>query len=132
MKNYIYDLETYPNLFCGVFNTEGKETVFEISARKNDYEKLLEFYTDKNIKYAIGFNNIRFDAQVMHWLCLNSKNLRLKQGSEISKEIFEFVQKLIASTNDGGFPPYAEWHFKTKQIDLFLINHYNNKNKMTS
>ena len=68
----------------------------------------------------------------MHWLCLNSKNLRLKQGSEISKEIFEFVQKLIASTNDGGFPPYAEWHFKTKQIDLFLINHYNNKNKMTS
>ena len=38
MKNYICDLETYPNLFCGVFNTEGKETVFEISARKNDYE----------------------------------------------------------------------------------------------
>ena len=132
MKNYIYDLETYPNLFYGVFNTEGKETVFEISARKNDYEKLLEFYTDENIKYAIGFNNIKFDAQVMHWLCLNSKNLRLKQGSEISKEIFEFVQKLIASINDRGFPPYAEWHFKTKQIDLFLINHYNNKNKMTS
>ena len=62
MKNYVYDLETYPNFFCGVFNCEGKELVYEISARKNDYEKLLKFYQN-DINYAIGFNNIRFDAQ---------------------------------------------------------------------
>lgn len=132
MKNYIYDLETYPNLFCGVFNTEGKETVFEISARKNDYEKLLEFYTDKNIKYAIGFNNIKFDAQILHYLVSNKELFIKKQGSELVSLIFLFAQKVISSTYDGGFPPYAEWNFGVKQIDLFLINHYNNKNKMTS
>lgn len=132
MKNYIYDLETYPNLFCGVFNTEGKETVFEISARKNDYEKLLEFYTDKNIKYAIGFNNIKFDAQILHYLVSNKELFIKKQGSELVSLIFLFAQKVISSTYDGGFPPYAEWNFGVKQIDLLLINHYNNKNKMTS
>ena len=132
MKNYIYDLETYPNLFCGVFNTEGKETVFEISARKNDYEKLLEFYTDKNIKYAIGFNNIKFDAQILHYLVSNKELFIKKQGSELVSLVFLFAQKVISSTYDGGFPPYAEWNFGVKQIDLFLINHYNNKNKMTS
>ena len=132
MKNYIYDLETYPNLFFGVFNTEGKETVFEISARKNDYEKLLEFYTDKNIKYAIGFNNIKFDAQILHYLVSNKELFIKKQGSELVSLIFLFAQKVISSTYDGGFPPYAEWNFGVKQIDLLLINHYNNKNKMTS
>ena len=25
-KNYVYDLETYLNLFCGVFNSNGVET----------------------------------------------------------------------------------------------------------
>lgn len=129
-KNYVYDLETYPNFFCGVFNSEGQETVFEISARKNDYEELLEFY--ENINLAIGFNNIRFDAQVMQHLIKNKKTFVNKQGSELTAEIYEFVQNLIDATNNGGFPPYAEWHFSTRQIDLFLINHYNNKNRLTS
>ena len=132
MKNYIYDLETYPNLFCGVFNSEGKEKVFEISARKNDYEDLCKFYIPSDIKYAIGFNNVRFDAQILHYLIQNYKEFKLLQGSQIVGKIFEFAQKVISSTYDGGFPPYAEWNFGVKQIDLFLINHYNNKNKMTS
>ena len=132
MKNYVYDLETYQNLFCGVFNTEGEDTVFEISARKNDLEELLKFYQPENIKYAIGFNNVKFDAQVLQYLLTNEKKFKLLQGSEICKLIYDFVQKLIEKTNNNEFPPYAEWHFKVKQIDLFLINHYNNKNKMTS
>lgn len=132
MKNYVYDLETYQNLFCGIFNSEGKELTFEISARKNDYEELMEFYTPENIRYAIGFNNVKFDAQVMHYLGVNYKSFRLLRGSEICKLVYEFVQKLIEKTNAGEFPPYAEWHFKVQQIDLFLINHYDNKNKMTS
>ena len=131
-KNYVYDLETYQNLFCGVFNNDGQEKVFEISARKNDYEDLLNFYNSDNIRYAIGFNNVKFDAQVLHFLTVNKPKFLLKQGSEICKLVYDFVQKLIEKTNNNEFPPYAEWHFKVKQIDLFLINHYNNKNKMTS
>ena len=131
-QNYVYDLETYQNMFCAVFNCEGREIVFEISARKNDLEEILDFYSPRNIRYAIGFNNIRFDAQVMHHLQKNSERLKYAQGSEICREIYDFVQELIQKTNVGEFPPYAEWHFKVTQIDLFLINHYDNKNKMTS
>ena len=132
MRNYVYDLETYQNLFCGVFNTGGEETVFEISARKNQYDEMMDFYSPQNIKYAIGFNNVKFDAQVMHYLTVNREKFKDKPGSELTKIIYEFVQKLIEKTNNNEFPPYAEWHFKVQQIDLFLINHYNNKNKMTS
>ena len=132
MKNYVFDLETYQNLFCGVFNNNGEEYVFEISGRKNDYEDLIKFYNKENIKYAIGFNNIKFDAQVMHYLIINYNDFIKIQGSELCKKIYSFVQSLIEKTNMGEFPPYAEWHFTVKQIDLFLINHYDNKNKMTS
>lgn len=131
-KNYVYDLETYQNLFCGVFNSSGEEKVFEISARKNDLEDLLDFYTPDNIQYAIGFNNVKFDAQVLQYLISNQKEFLTLQGSQICKLVYNFVQKIIATMNEGGFPPYQEWKFPVKQIDLFLINHYDNKNKMTS
>ena len=131
-RNYVYDLETYQNMFCGVFNSEGEEIVFEISARKNNLEELLKFYTPKNIRYCIGFNNIRFDAQVLHHIWKNREMFRFMMGSEICRFIYDFVQDLIQTTNSGEFPPYAEWHFQVPQIDLFLMNHYDNKNRMTS
>lgn len=132
MKYYIYDLETYKNLFCGVFNNQGDEKVFEISARKNDYETLCKFYTPENIKFAIGFNNVRFDAQVMQYLVNNYNTFKYKQGSELCKLIYDFVQEIIRKADAKEFLPYAEWNVTVPQIDLFLINHYNNKNKMTS
>ena len=131
-KNYVYDLETYQNMFCGVFNSEGHEKVFEISARKNNLEELISFYTPENIRYAIGFNNVKFDAQVLHHVWKNREMYKFMMGSEICRDIYDFVQELIQKTNAGEFPPYAEWHFKVPQIDLFLMNHYDNKNKMTS
>lgn len=132
MKNYIYDLETYKNLFCGVFNNQGVETTFEISARRNDYEALCDFYTPENIKFAIGFNNVRFDAQVMQYLINNRAEFSKKQGSEITQLIYDFVQEIIRRSDNNEFLPYSEWNMTVAQIDLFLINHYNNKNKMTS
>ena len=93
-RNYVYDLETYQNMFCGVFNSEGEEIVFEISARKNNLEELLKFYTPKNIRYCIGFNNIRFDAQVLHHIWKNREMFRFMMGSEICRFIYDFVQHL--------------------------------------
>lgn len=132
MKNYVYDLETYQNFFCGVFNHQGEEITFEISARKNQYEELCAFYTPENIRYAIGFNNARFDAQVMQYLFNNQPKFRNMPGSELTKLIYIFVQSIIEKANKKEFLPYAEWNTTVPQIDLFLINHYNNKNKMTS
>lgn len=131
-KNYVYDLETYPNLFCGVFNCNNHETVFEISGRRNDYEKMFNFYQPENIGFAIGFNNVKFDAQIMQYLISNYKTFRFKQGSELVKLIFSFAQSVIQKANNNEFMPFAEWHIKVPQIDLYLMNHYNNQNKRTS
>ena len=44
MKYYIYDVETFPNIFtCVIQNTQSKELrVFEISSRVNDLSKFLK------------------------------------------------------------------------------------------
>lgn len=83
-------------MFCGVFNSEGQEITFEISARRNQLEELLEFYTPENIRDAIGFNNLKFDAQVLHYIQVNQKQFLTLQGSEICRKIYDFVQDLIA------------------------------------
>lgn len=137
MKNYIYDIESYPNFFCAVFRNGDEYKIFEISSRKNDYRDFLDFYTEDNIKYAMGFNNVRYDAQILHWLTLpkNFKKLCDKEGESIAKLIFEFSQKIISSGQEDDFDSsvsYPEWKFNVKQIDIYLINHYNNKNKATS
>lgn len=131
-KNYVYDLETYLNLFCGVFNSNGDETVFEISARKNDYEKMCKFYQPTNIGFAIGFNNVRFDSQVMQYLIDNYENFKHKAGSELCKLIYDFVQEIIRKSDAKEFLPYPEWKTTVRQIDLFLILHYNNMARITS
>lgn len=130
-KTYVYDLETYPNFFCGVFNCKGEEEVFEISARINDYDMLMDFY-ENNIQYAIGFNNVRFDAQIMQYLLNNREQFSLIQGSELVKMIFTFAQSVIQKANAKEFLPYAEWNTTVPQIDLYAINHYNNKARITS
>lgn len=131
-KIYTYDLETYPNLFCGVWNHQGEEIVFEISARRNNLEELIEFYRPENIQYAIGFNNAKFDAQIMQFLVNNAGEFLLLQGSKLVKKIFDFAQDIIAKSNAKEFLPYPEWFITVPQIDLYAMNHYDNKNKRTS
>lgn len=121
-QNYIYDLETYSNFFCGVFQNHEGTKVFEISSRRNDSKELLKFYTTQ-INYAIGFNNLGFDAQVLEYL--------IENPDSTPEELFRFVQsKLIG--DDNKFKPYAEHKLSVPQIDLYLINHFNNKARATS
>ena len=130
-KNYIYDLETYPNFFCGVFKCKDEDIVFEISARVNDYDMMCDFY-ENEIKYAIGFNNVKFDAQIMQYLINNREQFNQMQGSQLVKLIFDFAQSVIQKSRDKEFLPFAEWNTTVPQIDLYAINHYNNKARITS
>ncbi|MDR1018983.1 MAG: hypothetical protein LBM02_09825 [Lachnospiraceae bacterium] len=132
ISNYVYDLETYPNFFCGVFKNKMEERVFEISGRKNDLDLLYKFYNSKNIKYLIGFNCVRFDAQIMQFLVDNYEILRNLSALDLNQKIFDKAQEVIRKSNNNEFLPYPEWKITVPQIDLYLINHYNNKNKATS
>lgn len=130
----LFDIETYPNFFCVVFKYKNKFKVFEISERRDD-EKELKSFLRKGIKnnwFFVGFNNVRFDAQVLHWILEQKNKMKELSGVEKAEVIFRFSQKVIEASNNGDFPPYPEYKIKLKQIDLFLQNHYNNVARATS
>lgn len=125
-----YDLETYPNAFTGVFIDPNKRKiyVFEISDRKDDSKRLRKYlgHIYKNKTVMVGFNSVGFDSPILHkWL---------RKEITTPLEIFEYAQEIIEDGNNGDkfkhlVPKNKEW---LKQLDLYKINHYDNKAKATS
>ncbi len=123
----VYDLEIYKNLFLYVaMNVETKEFYrFEISSRKDQRKELLNHL--KQVGTMIGFNNLSFDYPILHSFIKTYKyNYK---GKMLVSQLYSFAQQLINSKN--------RWNNMIKQplidqIDLLMINHYDNPAKMTS
>ena len=131
----IYDIETYKNCFCVVFKYQDRFKVFEISSRRDDTEYLKDFLKQgiKKGWYFVGFNNVRFDAQVLQFLLDDIKEIcKFDRGDYRANILYQFAQKVISATSNREFPPYPEYKIQNKQIDLFLQNHYNNLARSTS
>lgn len=135
----IYDLESYPNIFsyCGV-NSDGTDIkVFEISDRKNETKELLKelrrLVVEK--KSLVGFNNVGFDYNLIHYIIEEAKKAKSK-GVELklsAKKLYNQTQKIINSYKGDGFGmKVREEEVVIPQIDLYLINHFDNKAKATS
>lgn len=130
MQDIVYDLETYPNVFTGVFADpeEKRMYVFEISNRKDDSVRLRKFLTKvyKEQRVLCGFNNLGFDSPILHrWLS--------QKGMTVN-EIYEYAQEIIDDMRSGDkfkhlVPKNREW---LKQRDLYKIYHYDNKARATS
>lgn len=119
---WVYDLETYPNLFMGAFyNVDTDEwRVFEISDRKSDINELREFlYSGVKL---IGFNNVNFDYPVLH------KSILSDNKDWSSQQIYKVVEEVINSE----YSSIWDNEVKVPQLDLYRIWHYDNKNKRTS
>lgn len=138
-NDYIYDIETYPNICTFAFKyADGTGArVFEISDRVNETSEFLDFLRLLKSKDSrmVGFNNLGFDYVIIHWILekairakRSNKNLKLK-----AKQIYEYAQKVITSKNDGGYGISVREHdVMIPQLDLFKLNHFDNKAKMTS
>lgn len=126
----IYDIETYRNFFCVVFKYNNKYKVFEISERKDDEIELVTFLRRgiDNGWFLVGFNNVRFDAQVLQWILDGG----IIGSEDKAEQIYQFAQKVIEATSNREFPPYPEYKIENPQVDLFLQNHYNNLARSTS
>jgi len=123
-----YDIETFYSIFCVVFKYKDRYKIFEISERIDQEKELKAFLREAIEKgwFLCGFNNCRFDGQVLQWI-LNGKNgLSKLSGVEKAKAIMEFASGVITKINNREFPPYSEDKIQFKQLDLFLQNHYNN------
>lgn len=128
--NYvIYDLETLKNCFtcCFLDYATNKKKEFVIHSSRNDFSEFLNFLTKaKNLKYYfVGFNNIRFDGQILQFIYRNAKSFSLKNAEEIALAIYNKAQELISAQNDDSFDQFIpEWKLIFPQIDLFKQKHY--------
>jgi hypothetical protein len=120
---FIFDLETYPNMFLAVFKSvKTSEYIhFEISDRRNQIYILKVFLRDR-VRGLIGFNNLNFDYPVMHNTIL--KTTRILNSYEIYEEVENVIRTKYSSIYEN--------QIKIPQLDLYKIWHYDNKNKATS
>jgi len=130
----IYDIETMIEMFLvGIYIPhENKYVEFEVSKSKYDLDKFVEF-TEKYKDYNwVGYNNIRFDSQVVEWVLRKCHTWGEKSNLEIAAIIAQKAQDVIDDANYELFAEYREEELSIKQIDLFKIHHYDNKNRRVS
>lgn len=130
MNYWVFDLETYPNCFLmGIANMQQRKMkMFEISFRKDQREEMFEYLRGvrRQKGVLVGFNSLSFDEPVLQQL--------LKNKTMTVAEIYEYAMKVIQSG-------YGEnkWQYQVRdkdrlldQLDLFKMNHFDNKAKATS
>jgi hypothetical protein len=133
-KLFVYDIETYKNLFSfSIVRADGKfKQTFACSKYTNQIDRIhkcLE-YLKQNDCFLVGFNNLGFDYPVLHELL--KLDTEAKTGLWIANKVFKIAQKQIDSFKDGFGNTVKYEDQVVKQIDLFKIWHFNNKAKMTS
>jgi hypothetical protein len=134
MNVLIYDIETMQELFLiGIYNPESKTyTEFEVSKDKNQLDGYMRFIEQHPEYYWVGYNNLRFDSQVIEWILRNYDDWHELGALEIAAKIAQKAADIIHDANYDVFPEYREEWLTLKQIDLFRINHYDNKNRRVS
>tara|TARA_R110000782_G_scaffold93772_1_gene177296 strand:+ start:908 stop:2872 length:1965 start_codon:yes stop_codon:yes gene_type:complete len=132
-KIIIYDIETMQELFAVVCMVPGKVgKSFQVSKWKNQLDSFVRYTESNTDAYWVGYNNLRFDSQVIEWILRNHDNWHQLTNLEICSLIAQKAADVIHDANYDVFPEYREHELSLKQIDLFKIHHYDNKNRMVS
>lgn len=130
-KNWwVYDLEVYPNVFTAAFEhaVAPIKVAFEISDHRNDSDKLMEFLNYLHSQFAtlVGYNNVGFDYSILH--------LFIKMGRSDAATLYQKCQAIIGSQDNS-----ERFAHRVRpsdcflpQIDLFLLNHFDNNARATS
>lgn len=117
----VYDLEALPNVFTAMFS-DG--SCFEISWRKNEVKELVLFLS--NVDELVGFNNLEYDYPLLHFIIENQHRITVEAIRHKSDQ-------LIETPFGQGWTNRVPWYKQhVKQIDLRLIHHFDNKEKLTS
>ena len=134
MNVLIYDIETMQELFLiSIYNPETKEMHdFQVSKNANQLDSFIKFAEQHSDYYWVGYNNLRFDSQVVEWIMRNNDNWVELGRLEICALIAQKAADVIHDANYNVFSEYREESLALKQIDVFKVNHYDNKNRMVS
>ena len=134
MNVLIYDIETMQELFlvC-IYNPDTQQWhEFQVSKNVNQLDGFVRFTEDYKDYYWVGYNNLRFDSQVVEWIIRNHEEWHELSALEVCAKIAQKAADVIHDANYDVFPEYREEWLHNKQIDLFRVNHYDNKNRRVS
>ena len=131
MRDYIYDIETYPNVFTlAVEHADAPlRWMFEISDWRNDSRDIIAFlqFLKETDARMVGFNSLGFDYPVLHTL--------IRMGHSDARTLYDKAMAIINSQDDDD----SKWVHQVnpsdrfvEQIDLFKIHHFDNKARATS
>ena len=137
-NDYIFDIETYPNVFTLATSSScGKVVrVWEVSDRINQTQDILNYlrHLAKKKWRMVGFNNLGFDYPVLHKILEQAKQAK-RQGVEYyidANEVYNIAMAQIQTARDGFASIVKPEDEIIPQIDLFKINHFDNKARATS
>lgn len=114
----IYDIECFKNFFSyyGINTKNEKEVFFYFHENVNQIDDLKNHLT--KLTGMIGFNNVNYDYPLLHYI-MTKPNCNIddiyKESQRIINAEFSRIQKPLIP-----------------QLDLYLINHYDNKARRTS
>lgn len=129
---WVYDIEVFPNVFTVAFeHAEAPfRLAFEISDWRNDSKEIIDFLYWLRDQGAslVGFNNVGFDGPIIQQL--------VRMGKSDAKTLYDKAQAIISSQTDEDSGSRFTHRIKPSdyivpQIDLFLINHFDNRAKAT-
>ncbi len=134
MKVLIYDIETLQEFFLvSIYDVEvGSYHEFQVNKNTNQLGKLIRFIDYYKNYYWVGYNNLRFDSQVIEWVYRNHEDWEELGALEVCAKIAQKAADVIHDANYEVLPEFSEFKLSTKQIDLFKINHFDNKNRRVS
>lgn len=130
MYDYIYDIESYPNLFsCVVRHVESRTRwIFEVSDRRSNAAAFVAFIRDleRHGCSMIGYNNLGYDYQVIHQCMMVGDKFT-------ARDAYLKTHAIIHGDRDANFKAtvWPKNHI-VRQVDLYKINHFDNRARSTS
>lgn len=125
-KVYVFDIESYKNLFVVVFKQVGAGTpdqqifvIHDIKDGRNDSEALSVFLS--TAPSLIGYNCVGYDGQLLEAFIRGDCQRSAAGLYGISQRVIEKHEMI-----------YREWDLSLQYLDLYKIWHFDNKNKNTS
>jgi hypothetical protein len=134
--HWVMDYETMATCFVAVFEDYKQDDtrVFVVSEFRNDIIPLLEFLLQnmKQNEWHISYNGLNFDSQITQSILLNARELVRMPAMDIVSFIYDKAQDAINRKNAGEFLEFSPKDLLIKQIDVFRLNHWDNKAKLSS
>lgn len=128
----VYDVETFPNLFtCIVMpfaEGDDRHWTYEISERRSDATALYNDLSSRVFTRMYGYNSMTFDYPLLHYFVLLMQN---GGAADIPACLWDHAQRLIAQ-HQGWMNHIRPWEMLVPQVDLLMVNHFDNVAKMTS